>query len=313
MFRKYEGCRLMNLPGTLLLAWCCVCGMSSTTLAEEYGSNMSGNGDTASNANLVLDSGTNGVFGGYSYYTSLQATQGSTNIAVNNAVTINVGNYTFYMIPLQDAIAKEYNIAVAGGFANQVANSNTVTINAGSFNGGEIYGGFASDVNGFNTANSTSNARTDANSIYVHSGVQGNVDLIVGGYIFSENGAPATIEYSVAEDNKVILDSPNLVVNGKNFNLGTDAGQYQIAVAGGLSTEDANKNSVSISAGTFNGIIVGGASLLSQSGIHTNSVTVTGGTFNPEPLLNSAIYGSYLYSSKTHYNQSGEYLGNSES
>ena len=227
----------------------------------------------ANDSSVTADKGGEGVFGGYSYYYEPRS-WGYSNTASRNTASVTGGSYTPFTTKAGD------EIAVAGGYANHTADNNAVSITGGLFSGGGVFGGFASDNGGFNN-----NGSASSNTVTI-SGGSGQFDIIAGGHAYTAANTSRT--NAAASGNEVSISS-DITVSGQEFRID---GQYQnVALAGGLATSEANSNTVSVSRGTYNGIVAGGMVLNDGNGtVNNNSVTINGG------VINGDVYGAWAHS-----------------
>lgn len=225
-------CRLLNTFGILLLAGCCVVGRGGAVSAEPiYGQKETSQNASVTGRTVSTDQRASGVFGGYSYYYEDRPWSSYSNEASQNTADMTGGNYTFVTMGARD------RIAVAGGYANHTADGNRVSISGGSFSGGGVFGGFASDPKGFADNGSASDNRV------IIKGGSGEFDLIAGGYACTDDGNKPK---ATASNNTVTISS-GITVAGKK--LAVDNTEKAVAVVGGYATTEAKRNSVTISGG----------------------------------------------------------------
>lgn len=240
--------------------------------APLYGQRADTANATVTNESITVDQGADGVFGGYSYYYESRPWWSYSNSASRNTASVTGGNYTFLTTPAGDAIA------VAGGYANRTADGNTVSITGGTFSGGGVFGGFVGDSEGFaNTGSASSN-------IVTISGGSGSFSFIAGGYAQTASRSEVT---AAASGNEVSISS-DITVAGQEFVI--DHQYRNVALAGGLSTTEASNNTVSISRGTYNGIVGGGMALSQNGEASGNTLTISGG------IINGDVYGAWIHS-----------------
>ena len=143
--------------------------------ADIYGQWVETKNTNVTGQTLNVSQDANGVVGGYSNYYESWPWYSYTNQANNNAVTVTSGNFGYFETDYGT------NVAVAGGYANRAANENVVTIQEGTFSGGDIYGGYIVDNKAFDGKGSAT-----GNEVSL-SNVNGTIELLVGGYANSDS------------------------------------------------------------------------------------------------------------------------------
>lgn len=278
-------CRLLNIAG--LLAVLTVFVLPSRAFAETifYGKKETTADKTVENITNTLTSGDySGAFGGYSV--SLAVTPNSQNAANGNSLEIQGGTFTY---------DSSTGVAAAGGYANRQTNQNSITIKGGTFSGGGIYGGYLGKT--FYAEKYPTNAPGSANQNSVSiTGGTGTVDVIVGGQGYTTTTSKNNRE-TTASGNSITISS-NITVTGKQYssmqfpeNGSLSSSTPKIAVAGGLANKTSIGNSVTISNGTFDGVVAGGMALSKEEGtVSGNKVSITGGT------IQGYVMGGYGHS-----------------
>ena len=265
-------------PSKILLACLSAFFVNSVyAKADIYGQWVETKNTNVTGQTLNVSQDANGVVGGYSNYYESRPWYSYTNQANNNAVTVTSGNFGYFETDYGT------NVAVAGGYANRAANENVVTIQEGTFSGGDIYGGYIVDNKAFDGKGSAT-----GNEVSL-SNVNGTIELLVGGYANSDSKGQSTKDrMSVANNNQVSIHDSNINIVGTTYAIGSL--NRTLAVAGGIGTHEASGNYVSIGSGTTNGWVLAGYVSLADGTASDNTTEITGGT------INGTIYAAYSHS-----------------
>ncbi|MDR2008187.1 MAG: hypothetical protein LBQ34_04360, partial [Alphaproteobacteria bacterium] len=273
------------------------------------GSDVSGNAVIITVSELI-SSGFNGIYGGYAENGSVINNRVSVSSLKSVFMNIYGGiadkNATNNIVELKNLNAGNYifmgGSSIDSGETNHEVSGNIISIEGGTYNIGDIYGGE------FHSSSVTTayNAQIKNNVINISGGTFDDVVMVAGylnvGSRFPQNSvinnginisgnATFINSHIYGSDGGSVMENNFINIKNGNFQDTVIAGGYVSVTSSGNPTFEVSGNIVSIEGGTFSGTIYGGYAENSSNAslVKDNIVNISGNS----DLTNAYLYGGY--------------------